>query len=113
MTQKTIAIFESLRSIAFGSITANYTAVGGATQSPVHAFRICNGTNADMLISLDGSTNHIRVPANAFVLWDISTNRINPPGQFHIPENIYFYVKYVSAPTSGTLWIEVLTARPQ
>ena len=101
--------FEALRSVAFGSITNSYTAVGAATTDHTRWVCLSNGTNADMFISLDGSTDHLRIPANGFKLIDIVTNKVTEDGYF-IDVGTIFYIKYASVPTSGTFWIEVMFA---
>lgn len=101
--------FEELRSLAFGSISGSYAAVGSATTD--HARLVCftNATNADLYISLDGITNHLIVPANGFKLLDLTANKVRDDGLFISKETI-FYTKQVSAPSSGSLWIEVMYA---
>lgn len=104
------AAFEPLREIAFGSITGSYQAVGSAVSDNVRMIKITNGTNAPMYISLDGSTDHEKVPAAGYVLYDFSTNKIRDDGMF-LPVGTVFYVKQDSAPSSGNLWIAVVYAQ--
>lgn len=102
--------FEPLREVAFGSIGASYAAIGSGTTDHSRLFSINNGTNADVYISLDGTTNHLRVAANSFQLFDFSSNKVRDDG-FFVEISTVFYAKRVSgAPTSGTLWVEVAYA---
>lgn len=102
--------FEILRSVAFGSITNTYAALGTATLGHVRIFSIYNATNADILVSFDGVHDHIRLFTASFQLFDFSTNKIRDDG-FFLPLGTIFYIKYASAaPTSGNLWIEVVSA---
>jgi len=101
---------EALRTIAFGSITSSYAAVGSATAAPIHLIAFNNATNQNLLVSLDGSTDHFRVVANGFKLLDLTTNRVRDDGLF-IPTGTVFYVKDEgSAATSGNFWIEAIYA---
>lgn len=110
MAYGTRAAFEGLRSIAFGSITGSYQVVGGAINDHARIVRFVNNTNAAMLVSLNGTTDHDVIPANGFVLYDFSTNRIRDDGLF-LPLGTFFYVKQVSAPTSGSFYITVIYAQ--
>lgn len=102
--------FEAVREIAFGSITANYTPIGSATSDYTRIIAINNATDAEVYISLDGTTNHLRVALNSFKLFDFTTNRIGQ-GSLLVPKNTIFYIKRVSgAPTLGNVWIETVIA---
>lgn len=102
--------FEAVREIAFGSISGTYAAIGTATLDHTRIVSFTNGTNADVYISLDGTTNMLRVAANSFKLFDLVSNEVSDDG-FFISQGTVFYVKQVSgAPTSGTVWVEVMYA---
>lgn len=101
--------FDSLRSLAFGSISGTYAAVG--TPFTVEARIICftNKTQGDMIFSTDSSNadGQILVPAGSFKLYDLTANLI--PGKddsFVIAKGTQFYVKQVAAPVSGAVYIE-------
>ena len=64
---------ETLRSLAFGSIGASYTAIGTATAMPAHIIKVDNLTDAVLLFSIDGTNDHFVLPANGFILLDITT----------------------------------------
>lgn len=105
----TRAAFEAIREIAFGSISGTYINVGNALTDHARLIRIVNEMDAQMYISTDGTTDHLRLSANSFVLFDLSTNKIKDDGLF-LPKGTIIYVRQVSTPTSGSLWIEVLSA---
>ena|SRR5271165_6069503 len=109
MTYGTRVQFNPLGTVAFGSITASYVAFGSPMPNPAHLIRFNNSTNTDILISADGTTDHLRIAANSFALFDFTSNRVNDVGYF-VAEGVQFYIKYVSAPGSGSAWIEVITA---
>jgi hypothetical protein len=100
--------FDTLRSVAFGDITNSYTALGSALTQNWRMFRVVNKTDADMLISFNASTNNLIVPANSFVLYDLSTNALNVQDSdwFVMQIGTQFSIKYVTAPTSGNVYVE-------
>jgi len=101
------AIFEPLRSLAFGSIGASYTAIGTALLGPARIFKIDNLTNAALLFSIDGATDHTIVPANGFLLVDVATNKEDTQG-FEIATGTTFYVKESGVPTDGSVYVTVI-----
>lgn len=101
--------FNPIGTVAFGSITGSYTAFGPPMPGHVRLLRLSNSTNQDILVSADGTTNHLRVSAGGFILFDFVANEVQNDG-FFVTEKTQFYLKYVSAPSSGAAWIEVITA---
>lgn len=111
MAYGTRAAFEAVREVAFGSIGASYAAVGSAITDHARLIRIVNATDAQVYISVDGTTNQIRMAANSFFIMDFSANKVRDDGLF-LPVGTVFYAKQVSgAPTTGGLWIEVVYAQ--
>jgi hypothetical protein len=106
----TRAFFDSVRELAFGSISASYAALGTALTDHARIVVFVNSSNAEVYISVDGTNNNLRLAANSFRLFDFSTNRIQDDGLF-VSMGTQFYVKQVSgAPSSGGVWIEVISA---
>lgn len=110
MAYGTRAAFEAVREIAFGSVGANYTTVGSPIADHARLVRIVNTMNTEMYVSTDGSKNRIRMAAGSFFIMDLSSNKVRNDGLF-LPLGTQFYVKQVTAPASGNLWIEVLYAQ--
>lgn len=102
---------DSLRTIAFGSITNSYQALGTKLTQPARLFRIINSTDGDMLLSLDGTNGNFFVPANSFVLYDLTSNREKNGEVFVLEANTQFYIKYSSAPSKGGVYLEIIYAR--
>lgn len=110
MAYGTRAQFDAVRELAFGSISGSYAALGTALTDHARIVRIANGTDAQIYVSVDGSTNNFRLAANSFALFDFSTNKIRDDGLF-VAVGTQFYAKQVSgAPTSGAVWVEVVSA---
>jgi len=99
---------DAVRELGFAAILAGYSAVGAATTDTARIIYMGNGTDADVYVSIDNSTNQFRVPANSFRLLDLTANKTNWAPLF-LEKGVTFYAKRVSAaPTSGTFWIEVI-----
>jgi hypothetical protein len=101
--------FNPIGEVAFGSIGASYGAFGAPMPGHARIIRFSNSTNTDIYVSADGVNNHLRIAANSFALFDFSTNRIQDDGLF-VQKGDQFYIKYATAPGSGSAWIEVITA---
>ena len=105
--QSQIATFDQLRIVAFGSITGSYAALGVPFAHMVRVVILTNSTDKDVKISIDGVNDYLYLTAGTFKLLDISTNR-ETACNFYLPIGTQFYVKYVSAPGSGNVFIETV-----
>ena len=103
-------LFDAIRTKAAVSITGSYTTLGTALTHNWRLFKITNNTNGDLLISLDGTTDNMFVPANSFVLYDLATNAPNVHNSdwFVMALNSQFYVKTSTAASTGAVWLEAL-----
>jgi hypothetical protein len=97
-----------LRSLAFGSISGTYAAVGTPLTFPARLICFTNNTDGDMFFSNDGVNNNLFVAASSFKLFDLETNRILQQQFWVFPIGTQFYVKQSTAPTKGAVYIEVL-----
>lgn len=103
--------FDTLRSLAFGSISGTYAAVGSPLSVEARVICITNNTAGAMIFSTDNTNadGQIFVAAGSFKLFDLTANLV--PGKddnFVIAKGTQFYVKQVAAPTSGAVYIEIL-----
>lgn len=112
MTLAVRATYDDIRSIAEGSITSSYTAIGSSLNFPTRIYKIVNNTDGDMFISTDGVNDMDFVPATSFVLYDLTTNHQVASNQFSLPQGTQFYVRYSSAPTKGSLYLIIFYALP-
>ncbi len=104
---------DALRTLAFGGISGSYAVVGTPQSYPARIICFTNTTNADVIFSMNGTTDQLIVPAGSFKLFDITTNH-RPVGQddFCFATGTQWYVKQVSAPTSGSVYLEIVYAQP-
>jgi hypothetical protein len=106
----TRAKFDAVRELAFGDISGTYAAIGGPLTDHARIIRFVNSTNAEVYITTNTAENKLRFAVSSFVLFDFSTNKIRDDGLF-VHVGTQFYAKQVSgAPTSGAVWIEVISA---
>jgi hypothetical protein len=98
---------QALQTLAHGSITTSYVAVGSAFSSALRMFRIINNTDGDMIFTTDPtvSAGQFFVPAGSFVLYDISANS-DSNSFLKLKGNTQFYVKYSTSPSKNDVWVE-------
>lgn len=105
------AHFEPLRTIGFAGISAAYAAVGTPLAQQVRAFCITNNTQGDIIVSLDNAlvAGHMFIARGSYKLYDVQSNMNTQfDDKFVLAIGEQFYVKQVTAPTSGNLYIECL-----
>lgn len=98
--------FETLRSLANGSIAAGYTGIGTAMANPIRFFALTNLTDAALLFSFDGINDHLVLPVNGFIVLDIAANKTQDTG-FYLAEGDRAYVKRLGVPSSGSVYLTV------
>lgn len=113
-----IVRFDKVRGVAFGDITSGYVPLGflatPSTPAPfTHAMRVLhfiNGTNADVMISFDGVNDNIPVLANTFSLYDLTSDE-DFDERFRYQNGTQIYIKYLSAPSTGTFYLVAVYGR--
>ena len=95
---------ETLRSLAYTSIGASYMGIGTALTQPARIIQIQNLTDASLLFSFDGISDHLLLPFNGFILLDVTTNKIEERG-FFIAEGTRIYVKESGTPSTGSVYV--------
>lgn len=105
--------FDTLRTLAFGGISATYAAVGVLFAFSPRMVYITNDTDAGMIFTDDNTVaaGKIYVPAHTTLSFNFTANMI--PGQddsFVMAKGTIMYVKQASAPTSGSVNISLVHA---
>ena len=95
---------EPVRSLAFGSIVAGYTAIGTALNYPSRMVLLQNWTDANLMFSRDGIYDHIPLLAGNSLIIDITSNKTKDDG-FFLSKGDILYVKRIEVPTSGIVYI--------
>ena len=105
------AHFEPLRTLGFAGISGTYAAVGAPLAHQVRAFCITNNTQGDLIFSLDSglSAGNMFVAKGSYKLYDVQSNMNSKfDDKYVLAVGDQFYVKQVTAPTSGDIYIECL-----
>ena len=99
-------VSESVRSLAFGSIGAGYSGIGTSITNPIRILHIQNLTDASLMFSYDGVNDHFPLPANGFLVLDITANKSREQGCY-LAEGTRVYAKQIDAPTSGSVYVSI------
>lgn len=103
--------YEPLRSLDYVDISADYAAVGTPFANPVRSLLVDNGTDANMIVSFDGTTDHMFVAANSGRVLDYCSNRNSMGGNLEQSAGVQVYVRQESAsPSSGIFYATVIYA---
>lgn len=98
---------EPIRSVTSATIIAAgaaYTGIGTNFENPCRIFHLVNDTDAALMFSLNGLTDHFMLPANGFLLLDVTMNKILPEG-FFFETGQRIYVKEINSPTTGSVYL--------
>lgn len=103
------AKWDTIRSATAAAITGSYGTIGAVLSTPAVVVCFKNATNGEVLVSIDGTNDHIYMAANSFTIYDVRTNA--PEGDnYSFREGTQFYVKDgTTASTTGTFYLEVLS----
>ena len=97
--------FEALRTLAHGSISGTYAAVGSAFSNPIRCIDITNNTDADLTISFDGTNDHVFVPKATSKQFNYESNKELPAGKLTQAIGTVVYVK--GSPGTGNVYVAV------
>lgn len=107
MSRQTVSL-DPLRTLAHGSISSAFSAIGSKLANPVRLICFTNNTDGDMFFSVDGVNDHIFVAKGSYKLFDLNTNRANVDQYWVFAQGTQFYVAYSTMPSTGSAYIECL-----
>lgn len=103
------AFFDEIRTIGFAGISGAYAVVGDPLTVLARGICFTNNTQGDMYFTDDTTLDKIFVAAGSFKLWDIQSNmNAQFDDRYVLPIGTQFYVKQITAPTSGDVYIELI-----
>lgn len=108
MSNPQVVSFDPIRTLAFGSILGTYVALGTPFTHAVRLVCLTNNTDGNLYFSTDASTDMLFVAAGSFKLFDLNTNRAEQLQYWVLPVRTQFYVRYITAPTTGSVYLEAL-----
>ena|ERR1700687_2438834 len=95
---------EALKSLAFGSISGTYAAIGTATVNAWDQCFINNTTDQDITVSFDGTNDHVRLGANQVIaLGEGTLSVIRQNGKIPIGTQFYAKQSTATAPTKNAI----------
>jgi len=97
---------EPVRSLAFGSIVAGYTAIGTSIDHPARIFLLQNFTDEALMFSFDGIDDNLPLPAAGYLLIDVTANKTFDHG-FYLSKGESVHVKRIGVPTSGSVYLSI------
>jgi hypothetical protein len=104
-----IADFDSIRSLAAGSISGSYAAVGTPLDFKTRGVCLTNDTQGSMMFTNDVTKDKVFVKAGSFKLWDVQANmNAQFDNSYILPINTQWYVKQLEAPVDGNVYVESL-----
>jgi hypothetical protein len=104
---------DTIRTLAYTGISGTYAAVGSALTHNTRMLRLVNLTQGNVMFSDDGTNDKWIVPAGSFVLYDYTSNSHPVEGSMAYAKAIQIYVKQITSPTSGAVYIECTYAQGQ
>lgn len=102
---------EVVRHLLGSAVVAGfYTAIGGPLLHPCRQFFVQNLTDQTLMFSFDGINDHFPLPANGFLLDDVTSNAALSKG-FMLAQGETLYVKSLGIPVpAGDVYFSVFYA---
>lgn len=101
------AFFDEIRSLGFAGISGSYADVGSPLEFNWRGVCFTNNTQGDVFFTDDVTKDKIFVKAGSFKLWDVQANmNAQFDDKYVLPIGTQFSVKQITAPVSGSVYIE-------
>ena len=95
---------EVLRTLAFGSIGANYSPIGTPFENPSRILILQNLTDATLMFSFNGIDDNLAIAGPGSFVLDITSNR-GVAGALYIAEGTTIFVKQIDNPGVGAVYV--------
>ena len=105
MSNETVSI-DVLRTLAFGSISGTYAALGTKFTHEARIVVLVNNTDGDLFFSIDGVNDMIYLPATQTRTINATTNKLYPVRKWIFAPGTQFYVRQSTAPTKNSVALE-------
>lgn len=96
---------ETLRTLAFGSISGTYARIGSAFANPIRLLVLQNETDVLLTFSFDGVNDHMVLPATGQIVLDVGSNKSDASGELYFSQGQSIYVS--GSPSSGDVYLSV------
>lgn len=107
MSQSTLSVrmlAETIRTLAYGSISGAYMGIGTGFSNPCRLLLIQNLTDAQLMFSFDGVNDHLTLPASSNIVLDVTTNQSLTQGNYWAV-GTRIYVKEIGTPSLGAVYV--------
>ena len=102
---------DELRSLGFASIGPTFTQISTRLDQPTRIVIIQNDTDASLIFSFTGDTDHIFLPPSTQVVLDGTANKVTESGYF-FSVGTRFSIRHDGvAPTSGSVYVTAMHGR--
>ncbi len=99
---------EALRSIAFGSISGTYAAIGTPFENPITTIYIVNDTDDLLTFTYNTAEDKWVIPKTTSLIIDIGSNKSTHANIQSLPAGSTIYVK--GSPSAGTVYLSAFYA---
>ena len=105
-------LIDPVRSLGHAAILGGgvYTAIGTTLTEPARMLLIQNHTDASLMFSFDGVTDHFPLLTLTQLILDVTSNKVDDSGLF-LAEGKPIYVTQIGAPSAGSVYVTVFYAR--
>ena len=107
MNQAVVALWDTLRSIAFGATSAAYAKIGTPFTHECRILTLQNLTDAQMIFSTDGVNDGKTLPAGGQLIIDYMSDKSEVAGALYLPAGTQIWVKTPGAPSTGNVYVSV------
>lgn len=104
--------YDDLRSLDWTLITANYVGIGASIENPIRILKVCNTTDANLILSFNGLDDKDIFPRHTYNIIDYGANKAFQGGYLELPAGDRIYVKAEDGvvPTLGKIYITLIYA---
>jgi hypothetical protein len=108
MPGKSLVRIDTIRTLGFAGIGAVYAVVGSALAVNARIICITNNTDGDLYFTIDNTVDQLFLPVKGFKVIDFQANMNAQFDDRYVGAvGWQFYVKRITAPTTGAVYIEV------
>lgn len=93
-----------LETVAGTALTTSYQVIGAAMSNPIRILQINNLSNQSLVISWDGTNDHMAIGASQLMQLDVSANK-ETSNMLEIPQGTQFFVRSPGGAGTGSVYL--------
>lgn len=102
------AKFETVRVEIAANVGAGYSVLGAPLANAARLVYILNTIDSGLMFSTDGFNDHFAVPENGYIVFDLTTNKLEGEDGWFFGASTQFWIRQLGAPTTGAVYLSVL-----